>query len=209
MKNIDIGNKAFALVMLASLLLLAAPGAWAQTPAPTHPASYQQTNANKEYLGPVGDSIRPYRPAGRDPSKKAIKPKPKPGVGTAKAPKPLGFPAPEERRAKYRQLVEDSPDHGQPEPSPAMQYLVSELEITGVFRDDSGYGAFVRAVPTGTTIFLRRGSRCYNGEVLRIESDTSNSGPKVTFRQESFVDVNGKQTKQENIISKEIGRAHV
>ena len=100
-------------------------------------------------------------------------------------------------------MVEDYSDRGLAEPNPIMQYLVSEIEVTGVFRDDNGYGAFVRAIPTGTTFFIRRGARCYNGEVLRIESDTSDSGAKVTFRQESFVEINNKQVKQENIVSKQ------
>ena len=37
-----------------------------------------------------------------------------------------------------------------------------------LFRDDRGYGAFVKASPTGTMLFLRTGTRCYNGEVVRI-----------------------------------------
>lgn len=169
--------------------------------------NFQQTNANKEYLGPVGDSIKPYRPAGRDPFKKVVKPKPRPGGGTAKAPKPLGFPSLEERRAKFRQLADDSGARGLPEPSPVMQYLVSELEVTGIFRDGNGYGAFIRATPTGTTFFVRRGARCYNGEVLRIESATFGTGSRVTFRQEAFVDVNGKQVRQENTVTKSPGTA--
>jgi hypothetical protein len=176
-----------------------------QTGSTQQPVNAQQGNPNKEYLGPSGDSIKSYRPAGRDPFKKILKPKPAPTGkgGVPVAPKPLGFPALEERRAKFRALVEDYSDRGLAEPNPVMQYLVSELEVTGIFRDEGGYGAFVRAVPTGTTFFIRRGAKCYNGEVLRIESDTSNSGSKVTFRQESFVDINGKQVKQENVLSKQ------
>lgn len=193
---------AFTLLTAALLAALAA-NASGQNQGQSFNSAYPQASANKEYLGPVGDSIKPYRPAGRDPFKKVIKPKPKPtSGGTAKSPKPLGYPSLEERRAKFRNLVDDYGNRGLPEPSPAMQYLVSELEITGVFRDSQGYGAFVRAVPTGTTMFLRRGARCYNGEVLRIENDTSSSGSKVTFRQESFVDVDGKQLKQENVVTK-------
>jgi hypothetical protein len=170
----------------------------------TQPVNAQQ-GSQKEYLGPSGDSIKSYRPAGRDPFKKVLKPKVAPTgkSGAPVVPKPLGFPALEERRAKFRAMVEDYSDRGLAEPNPVMQYLVSELEVTGIFRDEGGYGAFVRAVPTGTTFFIRRGAKCYNGEVLRIESDTSNSGSKVTFRQESFVDINGKQVKQENVLSKQ------
>lgn len=198
----------FTLITLVLLSLFAAE-AFGQAP-PTQPsaqppANAQQGGTSKEYLGPSGDSIRPYRPAGRDPFKKVMPPKEvkKTSTGTIKQPKPLGFPSLEERRAKYRTMVDDNIDRGLTEPNPVVQYLVSELEITGVFRDDSGFGAFVKAVPTGTTMFIRRGARCFNGEVLRIEDDTSDSGAKVTFRQESFVEIDNKQVKRENIVSKQ------
>lgn len=201
--NRQLGFTLFTLIALFALSWFAtqALGQSGSTP----PANAQQGNSNKEYLGPSGDSIKAYRPAGRDPFKKVMKPKVSPTTkgGTPTAPKPLGYPALEERRAKYRAMVEDYGDRGLAEPNPVMQYLVSELEVIGIFRDDNGYGAFIRAVPTGTTVFIRRGAKCYNGEVMRIESDTSNSGSKVTFRQESFVDINGKQVKQENFVAKQ------
>ncbi|MBI3651169.1 MAG: hypothetical protein HY231_09000 [Acidobacteria bacterium] len=208
------GNRPLALILVtfSAVLLLALWSAktFGQTPAngqtpTTPPPAHQQGSSSKEYLGPSGDSIRPYRPAGRDPFRKVLPQRIKPNAtgGTKTAPKPLGFPSLEERRAKYRTMVEDYSDKGLAEPNPVAQYLVSELEITGVFRDETGYGAFARAIPTGTTFFIRRGTRCFNGEVLRIESDTSDSGAKVTFRQESFVDINGKQVKQENVVSKQ------
>jgi hypothetical protein len=202
-RNRKLGFTIFTLIAVFALSLFATK-ALGQSGS-NQPVNTQQGNPNKEYLGPSGDSIKPYRPAGRDPFRKVMPPKIKPGpkTGTPTAPKPLGFPVLEERRAKYRAMVEDYSDRGLAEPNPVMQYLVSELEVTGVFRDDSGYGAFIRAVPTGTTFFIRRGTRCYNGEVLRIESDTSDSGAKVTFRQESFVEVNNKQVKQENVVSKQ------
>ena len=204
----DLDRKiAFTVLTLISLFALSwfATKTLGQTGSNQQPVNLQQGGANKEYLGPSGDSIKSYRPAGRDPFKKVLKPKVAPTSkgGTPAVPKPLGFPVLEERRAKYRALVEDYADRGLAEPNPITQYLVSELEVIGIFRDEGGYGAFIRAVPTGTTVFIRRGAKCYNGEVLRIESDTSNSGSKVTFRQESFVEINGKQVKQENVLSKQ------
>jgi len=75
------------------------------------------------------------------------------------------------------------------------------LECLGIVR--RGFGAFLRAQPTGTTFFVRSGERCYNGEVLRIENDDSDSeGSKVLFREESRTDVNGKPGKQERVVAK-------
>jgi hypothetical protein len=89
------------------------------------------------------------------------------------------------------------------EPDAVLQYLVSELDITGVFHDDHGYGAFVRAQPTGTMFFVRNGARCYNGEVLRIGGDASDPGSaKVVFREVSYQELNGKRTPQEHVVTK-------
>lgn len=203
----DVDKKTRITVFTAAALLLlslfAAKAFGQQQPQPA-----VQTN-KKEYLGPAGDTIRPYVPANKDPFKKVVKPPQKPGTaGKPKEPKPIGFPTLEERRAKYKLLTDEYADKGWAEPNPVMQYLVSELEIIGVFRDDLGFGAFVRAAPTGSTFFIRRGSRCYNGEILRIEGDTSDSGAKVTFRQETYqINPDGKQVKLENIVAKQPGAA--
>jgi len=157
-------------------------------------------------LGPAADSIRPYKPAGRDPFKKAIKPnKPKDAKSGDRLPREvlLGFPTLEVRRAEYRQKVERARDVGVDEPNPVSQYLIGELTILGVFRDDQGYGAFVRAQPTGTMFFIRRGTSCYNGEVLRIETDEADIGSaKVVFREVAYAEVGGKQVKQERVVAK-------
>ena len=194
----------FTAAALLLLALFAAKAFGQQQPQPA-----VQTN-KKEYLGPASDTIKPYVPANKDPFKKMVKPPPpKGGVpGKPKEPRPIGFPTLEERRTKFKQLSDEYADKGRPEPSPVMQYLVNELEIIGVFRDDLGFGAFVRAIPTGSTFFIRRGARCYNCEVLRIESDTSDSGAKVTFKQETYqINPDGKQVKLENVVAKQPGAA--
>jgi hypothetical protein len=155
----------------------------------------------RETLGPNADSIRPYRPAGRDPFRKSIKPKPgKPG----KSPRALGFPALDARRAEFRQKVEVARTRGLSEPDPVQQYLISELDITGIFRDERGAGAFVRAQPTGTMFFVRQGTACYNGEIVRIETDEAETGgSKVLFREVSYMEINGKQSLQERVVAKQ------
>lgn len=156
-------------------------------------------------LGPAADSIRPYKPAGRDPFKKTVKPKNKPTGPNGKLPREvlLGFPALEVRRAEYRQKSERARDIGVEEPNPVSQYLIAELIILGVFRDDQGYGAFVRAQPTGTMFFIRKGTACYNGEVMRIETDEADIGTaKVVFREIAYAEIGGKQVKQERVVAK-------
>jgi hypothetical protein len=51
--------------------------------------------------------------------------------------------------------------------------------------------------------FVRNGARCYNGEVVRIGGDASDPGSaKVVFREVSYMEVNGKQTPQERVVTK-------
>lgn len=156
----------------------------------------------KEYLGPTADSIQPYRPYNRDPFKKAIKAK-TPKAKNAEIAKLLGFPPIDVRRAEFRQKVDQSRMRDLAEPDPVTQYLVNELDVTGVFRDERGYGAFVKAQPTGTVLFIRNGARCYNGEIVRIETDEAESGgAKVMFREFSYTEQNGKRTQQERMVIK-------
>ena len=171
----------------------------------SHPVQQTSSAPSTADIGPTGSSIRPYSPAGRDPFRRFVPPKAVPGKnskGDVKA-KQLGYPALELRRVEFQQKVAQLRSRDLPEPNPVSQYLVSELDVTGVFRDNRGFGAFLRAQPTGTTFFVRSGDRCYNGEVLRIENDDSDSeGSKVLFREESRTDVNGKPGKQERVVAK-------
>ena len=83
------------------------------------------------------------------------------------------------------------------------QYLVSELDVLGVFSDEQGLGAFVRASPTGTTFYARRATRCFNGEIVRIEVDgVESSGSRVIFREKHFIETAGKQVEQERVVAK-------
>jgi len=170
------------------------------------PRFAQQNGSAKEYVGPTADSIRPYKPAGRDPFKRTPKPKAtttRSGQEAADRVVQIGFPSLEVRRAQYRQELDKARSENRPDPHPMMQYLVAELNVTGIFRDHQGYGAFVQAQPTGSTFFVRRGLKCFNGEVLRIEGDESDIGSaKVVFRQTTYVEVNGKQSPQVQVLAK-------
>jgi hypothetical protein len=168
---------------------------------PEAPPQPQQVSSGKEYLGPTADSIRPYRSSGRDPFKRTVKPKT--ARGKQQQTRVLGYPTLDVRRAEFRQKVDQARSRDGAEPDPVSQYLVSELDITGVFRDDRGSGAFVRAQPTGTMFFIRNGAKCYNGEVLRIGGDPSDPGAaKVMFREVSYQEVNGKQSQLERTVTK-------
>ncbi|HMG33375.1 MAG TPA: hypothetical protein VKM94_05500 [Blastocatellia bacterium] len=158
----------------------------------------------KESLGPVAESITPYRPTNRDPFKRTPKPKVIRNLkgGVPQPARVLGFPTLDMRRAEFRQKVQQSESMARPGPDPVSQYLVGEVEITGVFRDDHGFGAFLRAQPTGTMFFVRNGSKLYNGEVTRIVGDEGDGASRVQFREVTYIENNGKQTPQEKVVIK-------
>ena len=156
------------------------------------------TTLKKENVGPAADTIQQYRPVGRDPFKKLVLKNTKP-----KKPAALGFPPLEVRRAQFQQRAQRSAEEGKPDPDPMSQYLVSELDVLGVFSDEQGLGAFVRAGPTGTTFYARRAARCFNGEIVRIEVEgMESSGSRVIFREKAFIETGGKQVEQERVVAK-------
>ena len=156
------------------------------------------TTLKKENVGPAADTIQQYRPVGRDPFKKLVIRSTKP-----KKPVAIGFPPLEVRRSQFQQRAQRAADEGKPDPDPMGQYLVSELDVLGVFSDEHGLGAFVRAGPTGTTFYARRAARCFNGEILRIEVEgMESSGSRVIFREKAFIEAGGKQVEQERVVAK-------
>jgi hypothetical protein len=192
-------------IILAGSFLLATAVATAQEKAAAENASQASSSTpvqqgGKPYLGPVAESIRPYRATNRDPFRRTVKPKGQKAKNMQ--PRTMGFPGLEVRRAEFRQKVQQAVAADKAEPDPVSQYLVSEIDIMGVFRDDRGFGAFVRAQPTGTTFFVRGGSRLYNGEVLRITGDEGDGSARVQFREVSFSEANGKQTPQDRVVVK-------
>jgi hypothetical protein len=207
----SINRPAVALLILGAVPVMWSPLAAAQQPAQQPAQASAQSNAHpvpesgKEALGPSSDSIRPYRPAGRDPFK--IDVVVKTGARSKGTPKVVGFPAIDVRRAEFRQKVVNARRSGQAEPDPLTQYLVSELDVLGVFSDEKGQGVFLRAQPTGTTFFVRQSARCYNGQVVRVESDSVDlAGSRVVFKETSFTEVDGKQTPTDRLISKTAGQ---
>jgi hypothetical protein len=201
-KTIKVTTLHILIALTMAITVSAQDKAGQKTDAPPQPQ--QVSSSGKEYLGPTADSIRPYRSSGRDPFKRTVKPKtPR---GKQNQTRALGFPSLDTRRAEFRQKVDQARARDGAEPDPVSQYLVGELDITGVFRDERGPGAFVRAQPTGTMFFVRNGTKCYNGEVLRIGGDSADPGAaKVMFREVSYMEVNGKQSPQERMVSKAPG----
>ena len=205
MISASIKRPAMALMILGALPVLWVPLCVAQQPQQQAQSNaHPPTETAKEALGPSSDSIHPYRPAGRDPFKMEIVVK---TAARSKTPKAVGFPALDMRRAEFRQKVIAARRSGQAEPDAMTQYLVSELEVLGVFSDGQGQGVFLRAQPTGTTFFVRQSAKCYNGQIVRVESDSADlAGSRVVFKETSFTEVDGKQTPTDRLVAKIAGQ---
>jgi len=205
MISASIKRPAMALMILGALPVLWVPLCVAQQPQQQAQSNaHPPTETAKEALGPSSDSIHPYRPAGRDPFKMEIVVK---TAARSKTPKAVGFPALDMRRAEFRQKVIAARRSGQAEPDAMTQYLVSELEVLGVFSDGQGQGVFLRAQPTGTTFFVRQSAKCYNGQIVRVESDSADLvGSRVVFKETSFTEVDGKQTPTDRLVAKIAGQ---
>jgi hypothetical protein len=79
------------------------------------------------------------------------------------------FPSITERLNDYMARRARAKANGTKVPSALSAYLVTELEVNGVFKTKEGYGAFVRALPTNQTYFVHSGDKTYNGQVLRVD----------------------------------------
>lgn len=104
------------------------------------------------------------------PSKVVHVPKPVKLVPKKIEPQPVAPPNVEARVTDYKKLVRDYLEGRGIEPSKTAPYLIDELSITGIFRNEDGYGAFV--VETATQkqqiFFARTGWQTYDGQIKEI-----------------------------------------
>ena len=116
----------------------------------------------------------------------------------------IPFPTLDQRRAEFQQSRQRAAGSGQIEPDPIGQYLVSELSVTGMFQTDEGIGAFILAIPTNTTFFVRSGTRVYNGEIVSINSGTDFGVGQVVFRELTKYRIRKKEENRVNMITKAV-----
>jgi hypothetical protein len=95
---------------------------------------------------------------------------PKPIPPPKPEPKPLPAPSIENRINDHKKLVREYYEGRISEPSKLAPYLIDELAVTGVFRNDEGYGAFVVEGITQKqqTFFARAGWKTYDGYIKEI-----------------------------------------
>jgi hypothetical protein len=116
-----------------------------------------------------------YRGAGRDPFTKY-----KPPVKRVKpVPQPIAAPSIEQRIAAYKTQKAIAMNAQLPAPKPTTALLLSEAQVTGIFRTPRGYAAMVEAKPIKLSYVIYPGETFYDGMLVAIEED------RLVFRKET------------------------
>ncbi len=131
--------------------------------------------------GPAADSIpATYTATGRDPFRR---PAGDPFRDSAKTREPfrppvtdLPYPDFPTREAKWREIRDRRLDQGQPPPAESEKYLVEELTVMGIYSTERGLGALLKDRRLGTTMFVREGSKFWNGSVINIQRSPRSFG---------------------------------
>ncbi|HEY0099621.1 MAG TPA: hypothetical protein VGB76_11790 [Pyrinomonadaceae bacterium] len=116
-----------------------------------------------------------YRGAGRDPFTKYKAP-----VKRVKpVPQPVPAPSIEQRIAAYKTQKAIAMNAQLPAPKPTTALLLSEAQVTGIFRTPRGYAAMVEAKPIKLSYVIYPGETFFDGMLVAIEED------RLVFRKET------------------------
>lgn len=100
------------------------------------------------------DPFVPYKP-----------PKPKPRVTQLQPPSIAA------RIEHYKSLRQAAMAAQQPAPKPTTAFLLSELQVVGLFRTPRGYAAMVEASPIKLSYVVYPGEKFYDGQLVAIEEN--------------------------------------
>jgi hypothetical protein len=113
------------------------------------------------------------RKGGRDPFKKYVPP-----VKLAKATTKLEAPTIQVRIERYRAQKLAAAAAHVPPPKPTTALLISEMQVTGIFRTPRGWAAMIEATPIKLSYVIYPGEAFFDGQLVAIEEGS------LTFRRE-------------------------
>ncbi len=113
----------------------------------------------------------------RDPFMKPQAPK-KPRYSKS-SPVPLTPPSIQERVNRYKAEKMAAMNSQRSAPKPTTALLLSEMQITGIFRTPRGYAAMVEATPIKLSYVIYPGELFYDGQLVAIEEN------RLVFRRET------------------------
>ncbi|MBV9209664.1 MAG: hypothetical protein JOZ52_03490 [Acidobacteria bacterium] len=112
----------------------------------------------------------------RDPFMKYVPPK-KPKYSKL-TPVQITPPSIQERVDRYKAEKLAAMNAQRPAPKPTTALLLSEMQVTGIFRTPRGYAAMVEATPIKLSYVVYPGERFYDGQLVAIEEN------RLVFRHE-------------------------
>ncbi len=113
---------------------------------------------------------------GRDPFTPYVPPVRRKKIANSTTPIPV--PSIQQRIEKYKAQKLDAMNSRQPAPKPTTALLLSEMQVTGIFRTPRGYAAMVEATPIKLSYVIYPGEMFYDGQLVAIEED------RLVFRHE-------------------------
>jgi len=113
------------------------------------------------------DPFEPYKPP-----VKVRKP-------AANKPMPIPVPSIQQRIENYKAEKVAAMNAMRPAPKPTTAILLSEMQVTGIFRTPRGYAAMVEATPIKLSYTIYPGETFYDGQLVAIEED------RLVFRHET------------------------
>jgi hypothetical protein len=113
----------------------------------------------------------------RDPFRKPMPPS-RPKYSKSN-PVPIAPPSIQERVERYKALKMAAMDSQRPAPKPTTAILLSEMQVTGIFRTPRGYAAMVEATPIKLSYVIYPGELFFDGQLVAIEEN------RLVFRRET------------------------
>ena len=92
---------------------------------------------------------------------------------------PISVPSIQVRIENYKAQKREAMNRLQPAPKPTTALLLSEMQVTGIFRTPRGYAAMVEATPIKLSYVIYPGEMFYDGQLVAIEED------RLVFRHET------------------------
>jgi len=151
----------------------------------------EESKPKAQSKGGVRDPFTPYKPPIRVIKKAANG-----------APVPVPVPSIQQRIDSYKAEKIAAMNAMRPAPKPTTALLLSEMQVTGIFRTPRGYAAMVEATPIKLSYVIYPGETFYDGQLVAIEED------RLVFRHETrFTDgkvaktVENKPLRQANAVT--------
>ncbi len=112
-----------------------------------------------------------------DPFVKYVPPAKRKKVTNVAVPAPI--PSIQERIESYKAQKHAAMSRQLPAPKPTTALLLSEMQVTGIFRTPRGYAAMIEATPIKLSYVIYPGETFFNGQLVAIEED------RLVFRRET------------------------